>query len=299
MIVRIKKIYIKNQEIINYIIVGGLTTFVSLASYYLCVFTFLNPNNALQLQIANIISWILSVTFAYFTNRAFVFKSKDNNKLKESIKFFLSRLSTLLIDMFCMFCFVTIFSINDKISKLIVQVIVFVLNYVFSKFLVFNKKNNNKFKKVLFISSTGGHLNELLQLKPIFKNYDSYLITEKTKSTIGLKYKFNNVNYLVYGTKDHKFSYIFKFLYNCIKSLVLYIKIRPKVIVTTGTHTAVPMCYIGKIFRSKIIFIETFANSKSKTMAGKLVYPIADTFIVQWKSMLKLYPKAIYGGWIY
>lgn len=154
-------------------------------------------------------------------------------------------------------------------------------------------------KKVLFIASTGGHLNELFQLKPLFKKYDSYIITEKTKSTISLKDKYKNVNYLMYGTKDHKFSYIFKFMYNCIKSLFLYIKIRPKVIVTTGTHTAVPICYIGKLFRSKIIFIETFANSQTKTLSGKLVYPIADTFIVQWEEMLKLYPKAIYGGWIY
>ena len=46
-------------------------------------------------------------------------------------------------------------------------------------------------------------------------------------------------------------------------------------------------------------FIETFANSETKTLSGKLVYPIADLFIVQWKSMLKLYPNAIYGGWIY
>ena len=156
-----------------------------------------------------------------------------------------------------------------------------------------------KNKKVLFIASTGGHLSELLQLKPLFSKYNSYLITEKTKSTIGLKNKFDKVSYLVYGTKHHKFTYIFKFLFNCFKSLFLYIKIRPKVIITTGTHTAVPMCYIGKIFRSKIIFIETFANSKTKTVSGKIVYPIADTFIVQWESMLELYPKAIYGGWIY
>ena len=154
-------------------------------------------------------------------------------------------------------------------------------------------------KKVLFIASTGGHLSELLQLKPIFNEYNSYLITEKTKSTVGLKKKFNQVNFLVYGTKDHKFTYIFKFMYNCFKSLFLYIKIRPKVIITTGTHTAVTMCYIGKLFGSKIIFIETFANSKTKTLSGKLVYPIADTFIVQWESMLALYPKAIFGGWIY
>ena len=120
-------------------------------------------------------------------------------------------------------------------------------------------------KKVLFIASTGGHLSELLQLKSLFKKYNTYLITEKTKSTIGLRAQFNKVNYLVYGTKDHKFSYIFKFPWNCLKSIWYYIKIRPKVIVTTGTHTAVPMCYIGKLFGSKIIFIETFANSKTKT----------------------------------
>lgn len=154
-------------------------------------------------------------------------------------------------------------------------------------------------KRVLFISSTGGHLNELLQLSPLFEKYDSYLITEKTKSTKNLKSKYKNVNYLVYGTRKNLFTYFFKFIYNSFKSLVLYIKIRPKAIVTTGTHTAVPMCYIGKLFGSKIIFIETFANSKTKTLSGKIVYPISDVFIVQWKSMLKLYPKAIYGGWIY
>jgi len=154
-------------------------------------------------------------------------------------------------------------------------------------------------KKVLFISSTGGHLNELLQLDSLFKKYDSYLITEKTKTNINLKNKYNKVYYLVYGTKDHMFSYIFKFTYNIIKSFILYLKIRPKVIVTTGTHTAVPMCYIGKLFGSKIIFIETFANRTTKTLSGKLVYPIADKFMVQWESMLELYPKAIYAGWIY
>lgn len=161
------------------------------------------------------------------------------------------------------------------------------------------KKKNKKKDRVLFIASTGGHLSELLQLNSLFSKYDSYLITEKTKSTINLKEKYSKVNYLVYGTKDHLFIYMFKFLYNCVKSLVLFIKIRPKAIVTTGTHTAVPICYIGKLFRKKIIFIETFANRTSKTLSGKLVYPIADTFIVQWKEMLKLYPKAIYGGWIY
>lgn len=154
--------------------------------------------------------------------------------------------------------------------------------------------------KVLFISSTGGHLTELLQLKPLFQKYDYHIITEKTKSTLSLKKEYGEkVNYLIYGTKHHLLSYIWKTPINIIKSFYYYIKIRPKVVITTGAHTAVWMCYIAKVFRSKIIYIETLANIETKTFAGKLIYPIADKFIVQWENMLKLYPKAIYGGWIF
>ncbi len=155
-------------------------------------------------------------------------------------------------------------------------------------------------KNILFISSTGGHLNELMQLSPLLKKYDYHIITEKTKSTLSLKDKHpNKVEYLVYGTKDHPFTYPFKLIYNCFKSLYLYIKIHPDYIVTTGAHTAGPMCCIGKILGSRIIYIETFANISTKTITGKMLYPIADKFIVQWSSMKKLYPKAIDGGWIF
>jgi len=154
-------------------------------------------------------------------------------------------------------------------------------------------------KKVVFISSTGGHLNELLQLKPLMKEYDSYIITEKTKSNLSLKKKFNKVFYLVYGTRRNIFTFTLKFIFNTFKSFYYFIKIKPDVIVTTGTHTAVPICYIAKLFRKKVIFIETFANSRTKTLSGTIIYPIADIFIVQWESMLDLYPKAVLGGWIY
>lgn len=155
-------------------------------------------------------------------------------------------------------------------------------------------------KKVLFISSTGGHLSEMMMLNDLFKKYDYHIITEKTKTTKNLKDKYHErINYLIYGTKDHPFSYPFKLLANCFKSVYFYFKIRPDFIVTTGAHTAGPMCCLGKIFGSRIIYIETFANMNTKTITGKLIYKFADLFIVQWKSMLKLYPKAIYGGWIY
>lgn len=155
-------------------------------------------------------------------------------------------------------------------------------------------------KKVLFISSTGGHLNELMQLKSLFKKYDYHIITERDKVTEGLKEEYGEkITYLPYGTRAKIFSYIFKYSYLCLKSIYLYFKIKPKYIVTTGTHTVVPICYLGKLFGSKIIFIETFASINKKTLSGKMIYPISDLFIVQWEEMKKLYPKAVLGGSIY
>ena len=125
-------------------------------------------------------------------------------------------------------------------------------------------------KKVLFISSTGGHLNELLELRDLFEKYDYYIVTEKDKTNEYLQDKYENrVEYLPYGTRSHIIKYIFIYIYLIIKTIYLYFKIRPKVIITTGTHTAGPMCYLGKIFGSKIIYIETFANVNKKTATRK------------------------------
>lgn len=135
------ELYKQYKEIINYLIVGVLTTVVSLGVYYACVLTFLDPENAIQLQVANIISWVAAVTFAYFTNRKFVFESKNPDMLKEASAFVGARVATLLMDMLCMFIMVTCMSLSDKIAKLVVQVIVTVANYVFSKIFVFRKKD--------------------------------------------------------------------------------------------------------------------------------------------------------------
>ena len=154
-----------------------------------------------------------------------------------------------------------------------------------------------KLKKVLFISSTGGHLSELLKLESIFEDYNYYIVTEKDKSTKYLKEKYGQrVSYLPYCTRKKIISYIFIYTFLILKTIYLFIKIRPEIIVSTGTHTAVPMCYLGKVLGKKIIYIETFANINKKTLTGKMIYPIANLFIVQWKTMLDLYPKAIYIG---
>lgn len=134
-----KNLFIKYKEIIMYLIFGVLTTVISLIVYYLLTFTILDANNPLLLQIANIISWVAGVLFAYFTNRKYVFESKNANKLKEFTSFVGARVTTLILDMLIMGVGVTWLEFNDKVMKLISQILVIVGNYILSKLIVFKK----------------------------------------------------------------------------------------------------------------------------------------------------------------
>ena len=144
MIEKVKELYIKYKEIINYLIFGVLTTLVNLITKYILLFTILDPTNGFQLQIAIIISWIVAVIFAYFTNRKFVFESKNQNKLKEFISFVVARIATLLLEMFIMWFFVTLLKLNSDnwvlVFTLVCQVLVTIFNYILSKLFVFKKE---------------------------------------------------------------------------------------------------------------------------------------------------------------
>ena len=137
-------IYKKYQEIINYLIVGVLTTLVSIFTYFI-LSLILDINNNILFILANILSWICAVVFAYITNKKFVFNSTTSNR-KEEIKVFSlfvsSRITTLLIELIFMFLTVKVLLLNDKISKVIAQIIVIILNYIISKIFVFKKKKN-------------------------------------------------------------------------------------------------------------------------------------------------------------
>ena len=137
---KIIEIYKKNEELINYLIIGVLTTLINYISYCFCVFTFLNSNIAWQLQLANFISWVVAVAFAYITNRKIVFKSKNKNIYEECLKFVSARVLTLLVDMLIMYVTVTIFGLNDLIMKIASNIIIIILNYVLSKIIVFKQK---------------------------------------------------------------------------------------------------------------------------------------------------------------
>ena len=135
----IKTIYNKYKEIINYTIFGILTTIINLTVYYALTNTIFNPNNEIELQITNIISWIISVLFAYITNKLYVFNSKERNIAKEITTFFSSRILTLVLDSILMYIFISILHFNDQIMKLLITVIVIILNYILSKIYIFKK----------------------------------------------------------------------------------------------------------------------------------------------------------------
>ncbi|MGI6721856.1 MAG: GtrA family protein [Anaerovoracaceae bacterium] len=136
---KIRKKILQYREVVSYLIVGGLTTLVSMGTYYLCIFTVFDPHKPLLLQAANVISWIFAVTFAYFTNRKYVFRSHSRQILREAASFYAGRLGTLLMEMGLMWLTVTMLGWSAVIMKIVVQVVITIANYIISKKLVFIK----------------------------------------------------------------------------------------------------------------------------------------------------------------
>ena len=145
---KIKDVYFKYKEIINYLIFGVLTTIVSLGIKYLLLFTILDATDALELQIAVVISWIGACAFAYVTNRIWVFESKSKEIIKEITKFFAARLTTLGLEMLIMFVFVTALGLNSDIWviiwTLVSQIAIIIGNYILSKLIVFKNKKKEE-----------------------------------------------------------------------------------------------------------------------------------------------------------
>ena len=125
----------KYRELINYLVAGALTTLVSIGSYN--IFRIWISAEGMGYLICVVLSWFVAVSFAYVLNRKFVFESKEPNILQEMSKFFGARSSTLGIEMLLMLLLVGLFMVNDRIAKVLVQLVILTLNYLFSKFLVF------------------------------------------------------------------------------------------------------------------------------------------------------------------
>jgi len=132
------EIYKKYKEVILYLVFGVLTTVINIVAFYLF-------NNILQIdyKISNVVAWFLSVIFAFITNKSIVFESKNKSKketTKEVISFIVARIFSLVVDMLLMIFMIDALKTNDLIAKIIVNIVVVVINYVLSKFLIFKKE---------------------------------------------------------------------------------------------------------------------------------------------------------------
>ena len=141
---KIFDLYHKYDEIVRYLFIGVLSTIVNLVTKFLLLFLWLDAKNELELQVAVIISWMVAVIFAYVTNRKIVFRSKNNNLFKEVKDFLISRIATLLLEMFLMWFFINLLKLNSDIWVMVVTIfvqgLVIIGNYIFSKLFVFKKE---------------------------------------------------------------------------------------------------------------------------------------------------------------
>lgn len=142
MIAKCKELFKKYEEIIVYLIVGVMNTIVSWAACFLLEWLFLDPNITWQNFIINSFGWVVGVCFSYPLNRKWVFKSTNPEILKEFTGFAASRLSTWILDIVVMWLTVNVWNMQYWIAKICISaVLVTVLNYVFSKVLIFKKKD--------------------------------------------------------------------------------------------------------------------------------------------------------------
>lgn len=151
-------------------------------------------------------------------------------------------------------------------------------------------------KKACFIASSGGHWEELMCLKDIGEEYNAFYVTEKggqaNDSDLKRLYTLPQIN-------RHEKNFVIHFFRTLSKAVRILRKEKPDFIVTTGALIAFPFCIVGKLWKIKIIYIESFARISDQSLTGRLVYPFADLFLVQWETLLQIYPKAKYVGGIF
>lgn len=145
--------------------------------------------------------------------------------------------------------------------------------------------------RAIVVASGGGHLAEaLLAIEgvPLRATIATFKLphTERTLQGVGWKRA-----YLINPHGDR-----FKYLLNIWQSFWLVVKDRPELVISTGAGMVVPTCIIGKLLGAKLVFIETAARVTTPSRTGMFLYRFADEFYVQWEPLLKVYPKARYGG---
>lgn len=150
--------------------------------------------------------------------------------------------------------------------------------------------------KICFVSSSGGHWEELMCLKVLNNENSAFYVTEvggqADSCNFDNLYKFPQIN-------RHEKRFWWHFIQLFFRAGKILRTEKPDMVITTGALLAFPFCLLAKIRGAKIVYIESFARVHSRSLTGRLVYPFADLFLVQWETMLRLYPKARLVGGIF
>jgi len=154
-------------------------------------------------------------------------------------------------------------------------------------------------KKVLFVSSAGGHLAQLLEFKTLFHKFDYLVVTEEIPSSSFLSDRYH-VLFVKKRSGGRGIGFWVDFIWNSFLALRIMFRFRPDVIVTSGSYIAIPFLFLSKLFGAKSVFLLSYARVSSRAKSADVAYYLADVFIVQWETVLKYYRNAIYlGGGIY
>ena len=143
--------------------------------------------------------------------------------------------------------------------------------------------------KICLACSAGGHLTELMQLKELWKKRRHYWVSDKRSNAKEVARR-ESVYFTVVPARNP-----IRLAANFLQSLVIFIKERPDLVISTGADVAVPTCLIAKLFGKKVVYIESLAAVFSPSQSGKIMYGHADLFFYQWKGLGRKYTKGVYG----
>lgn len=150
--------------------------------------------------------------------------------------------------------------------------------------------------KICFISSAGGHFEQSKQLNEIKENYECYDMVTRTKATEQLQDK----RYIIINLeRRNPFIFLISLGLMTLQQFIIFLIEKPDVIITTGAGVVIPTCLIAKLFRRKVVYIESFARVSTPNKTGLFLYKFADLFIIQWEELRPYYRDAVYGGGIY
>lgn len=143
-------------------------------------------------------------------------------------------------------------------------------------------------KRILIVSSIGGHLQEVRCLRSIYEQYEvTYVLNAPTQIYEDMLHK---TTFITHSERD------WRFILNLYEAWEIVSSKRPSIILSAGAGCAVPFALIAKIYGIPTIYIESFTNVTHPSLTGRIMYYLADRFVVQWDSLRKVFPKAIYGG---